>query len=198
MYNREFKSFYFLWQRECDVEYNNIFFHIVGHYMKYSAQYIRSQLAKYITKYIDTVQVVSGDFLQSKGLTVEDYLMHISQPGNRSDELVVYLVSRFCQKYIRVITRDGVWFTGKNTTLEDCHIVLVYLVRGTFCDTILKSAKPGFLVGNCQHHNLLTVIMCMTQNLHSGLLCHAGTPGPWVPTTLTIQIRGIGQFYGAS
>ena len=52
----------------------------MGHYMKYSAQYIRSQLAKYITKYIDAVQVVGGDFLQSKGLTVEDYLMHISQP----------------------------------------------------------------------------------------------------------------------
>ena len=36
---------------------------------------------------------------------------------------------------------------GKNTTLEDCHIVLVYLGGGTFCDTILKSAKPCFLVG---------------------------------------------------
>ena len=95
--------------------------------MKYSAQYIRSQLAKYITKYIDTVWVVSGDFLQSKGLTVEDYLMHISQPGNRSDELAVYLVSRCCQKYIGVITKDRVWFTGKNTTLEDCHIVFMYL-----------------------------------------------------------------------
>ena len=91
--------------------------------------------------------VVGGDFLQSKGLTVEDYLMHISQPSNRSDELAVYLVSRFCQKYIGVITKDGVWFMGKNTTLEDCHIVLVYLGGGTFCDTILKSAKPCFLVG---------------------------------------------------
>ena len=114
--------------------------------MKYSAQYIRSQLTKYITKYIDAVQVVGGDFLRSKGLTVEDYLMHISQPGNRSDELAVYLVSRFCQKYIGVITKDRVWFMVKNTTLEDCHIVLVYLGGGTFHDTILQSAKPCFLV----------------------------------------------------
>ena len=115
--------------------------------MKYSAQYIRSQLAKYITKYIDAVQVVSGDFLWSKGLTVEDYLMHISQPGNRSDKLAAYLVSRFCQIYIGVITKDGVWFMGKNTILEDCHIVLVYLGAGTFRDTIFKSAEPCFLVG---------------------------------------------------
>ena len=62
MYDWEFKYFYFLWQCECDVEYN-IFFHIVGHYMKYSAQYIRSQLAKYITTYIDAVRVVGGDVL---------------------------------------------------------------------------------------------------------------------------------------
>ena len=96
--------------------------------MKYSPQYIRSQLAKYITKYIDAVQVVGGDFLWSKGLTVEDYLMHISQPGNRSDELAVYLVSRFCQKYIGVIIKDGVWFMGKTTTtLEDLsHCVSVF------------------------------------------------------------------------
>ena len=39
------------------------------------------------------------------------------------------------------------WFTGKITTLEDCHIVLVYLGGGTFHYTILKSAKPCFQVG---------------------------------------------------
>ena len=116
--------------------------------MKYSADYIRAQLAKYITKYMDAVHVVSDEFLQSKGLTIKDYLLHISQPGNRSDELLVYLVSRFCQKYIRVITKDRVWFTGKNTSIADCHIVLVYLGGGdTYYDTKLKSAKPCRLVG---------------------------------------------------
>ena len=35
----------------------------------------------------------------------------------------------------------------KNTTLEDCHIVLVYLGGGTFRDTLLISAKPCFPVG---------------------------------------------------
>ena len=68
--------------------------------MKYSTEYIRAQLAKFITKYMDAVCMVSDEFLQGKGLTVEDYLLHISQPGNRSDELAIYLVSRFCQNYI--------------------------------------------------------------------------------------------------
>ena len=75
--------------------------------MNYTTEYIRAQLAKYIT-YMDAVQVVAGDFLKVTGLTVEAYLLHISQPGNRADELAIYLVSRFCQKYIGVITKDTV------------------------------------------------------------------------------------------
>ena len=81
----------------CDVEYNDIFFHIVGHHMTYTSEYIRAQLAKYITKYMDTVRVVAGDFLKAKGLSVEDYLLHISQPGNRADELAVYLFPDFAR-----------------------------------------------------------------------------------------------------
>ena len=75
---------------------------------------------------MDAVRVVSDDFLWGKGLTIVDYLLHISQTGTRSDELSVYLVSRFCQKYIAIITKDSVWFTGKNTSIADCHIVLVH------------------------------------------------------------------------
>ena len=62
---------------------------------------------------MDAVWVVTDEFLKAKGLTVEAYLLHISQPGNRADELTIYLVSRFCKKYIGVITKDAVWFTGK-------------------------------------------------------------------------------------
>ena len=138
---RIFKEFYFFQQCECDVECNDIFFHIVGHYTEYSGEYIRAQLTQYITKCMDAVWVVADEFLKAKGLTVKDYLLHISQPGNRADELAVYLVSRFCQKYIGVITKDAVWFTGKNTSIEDWHIVLVYQGGGTFCDTKPKAAK---------------------------------------------------------
>ena len=109
--------------------------------MNYTGEYIRAQLAKYITKYMDTAQVVAGDFLKAKGLIVEDYLLHISQPGNRADELTVYLISRFCQRYIAVITKDTVWFTRQDTSIEDCPIVLVYLGGGTFHDTKSKVGK---------------------------------------------------------
>ena len=49
--------------------------------MNYTGEYIRAQLAKYITKYMDTVWVVADDFLKAKGLTVKDYSLHISQPA---------------------------------------------------------------------------------------------------------------------
>ena len=62
---------------------------------------------------MDTVQVVTDEFLKAKGLTVEAYLLHISQPSNRADKLAIHLVSRFCQKYIGVITKDAMWFTRK-------------------------------------------------------------------------------------
>ena len=98
MYDQEYlNNFIFFWQCKCDVEYNDIFFHIVGHHMNYTGEYIRAQLAKYITKYMDAVRVIAGDFLKAKGLTVEDYLLHISQPGNRANELAIYLVSRFAR-----------------------------------------------------------------------------------------------------
>ena len=98
VYDQEYlNNFIFFWQCECDVEYNDIFFHIVGHHMNYTSEYIRAQLAKYITKYMDAVRMVASDFLKAKGLTVEDYLLHISQTGNRADELAIYLVSRFAR-----------------------------------------------------------------------------------------------------
>ena len=121
--------------------------------------------------------------MKAKGLTVKAYLLHISQPGNRAVELAIYLVLRFCQKYIGVITKDAVWFTRKNTLIEDCHIVLVYLGGGTFHDTKPKAAKcfrqlptPN-LPRECEEPES---DLCMTQNHHGGPLCHTGTPGPWV------------------
>ena len=153
--------------------------------MKYSGDYIRAHFTKYITKYMDAVRMVSEEFLWGKDLTIKDYLLHISQPGNRSDELSIYLVSRFIQKYIAVLIEDSVWFTGKNTSIADCHIVLVYCLGwgGTYHDPNLKVLN---LVGQWeyqghQHQDKnLTVVLCMNQNHHWGPQCHTCTPGLWV------------------
>ena len=63
------KNFLFFQQCDCDVGYNDIFFHIFGHYMKYSGDYIRVQLTKYVTKYMDAVRVIADEFLKGKRLT---------------------------------------------------------------------------------------------------------------------------------
>ena len=97
---------------------------------------------------MDSVHMVSEEFLWGKGLTIGDYLLYISQPGNRADELSIYVVSRFCQKYIAVITKDNVWFTRKNTSLEDCHIMLVYW-GGVLI--VILNLKVLNLVGQWEH-----------------------------------------------
>ena len=148
--------------------------------MNYISEYIRAQLAKYITKYMDAVQVVAGDFLKAKGLTVEDYLLHISQPGNRADELAIYLVSRFCQKYIAVITKDTVWFTRRDTSIEDCPIVLVYLGGGTFHDTKSKVGKCFRQLPTPMEHEESDSDFVYDPESPWGPMCHADTPGPWV------------------
>ena len=144
MYDREYLNTFF-WQCDCEVEYNDIFFHVIGHHMKYTANYIRAQLAKYITKYMDNVCMVSEELLQGKGLTIEDYLLYISQPGNRFDELSI------CQKYIGVIRKDSVWFTRKNASIEGCHIVLVYLGGGEGVLIVILNSKMLNLVGCWEH-----------------------------------------------
>ena len=92
----------------------------------------------------NTVCVV-GEFLWGKGLAIEDYLLHIRQPGNRSDELSVYLVSRFCQKYIRVITKDSVWFTGKIHQLQTG--ILCWCIWGGGILIVILNLKVPNLVG---------------------------------------------------
>ena len=62
--------------------------------MKRSALEIREHLVKYIKRYDRAVKYVGKDFLTRKGLTLEDYLDFMSVPGNRGDELSLYLAAR--------------------------------------------------------------------------------------------------------
>ena len=84
------------------------------------------------------------DFLTRKGLTLEDYLDFMSVPGNRGDELSLYLVARMCSKQVVVITKNDIWYTGKLDndeeafiSLDDVDLILVYLGKNVF-----RATKP--------------------------------------------------------
>ena len=140
------------------MEYNDLQFHILGHYMGCSAEYMRFQLVTYIQTYLKGVKIVGEGLLKAKGLAVEDFIGHISQPNNRGDKLSLYLLSRMVQKQLCVIGCDTIWHTSYSEAgtinVEDCHIILVYLGGGdTVRDTkLISHGKP--LPPSLKHKNV--------------------------------------------
>ena len=119
-------------------------FHCIGDMMKRSALEIREHLVKYIKKYDRAVKYMVKDFLTRKGLTLKDYLDFLSVPGNRGDELSLYLAARMCSKQVVVITKKDIWYTGKLDndeegfiSLDDVDLVLIYLGKNVF-----RTTKP--------------------------------------------------------
>ena len=112
--------------------------------MKHSTLEIREHLVKYIKRYNRAVKYVGKDFLTRKGLTLKDYLDFMSVPGNRGDELSLYLAARMCSKQVAVITKNDIWYTGKLDndeeafiSLDDVDLVLIYIGKNVF-----RATKP--------------------------------------------------------
>ena len=131
------------------MDYNDLQFHIVGHYVKCSTEYMQSQLIMYMQTYLKGVSIVGKKLLAAKGLAVEDFIVHISQP-NRGDELSLYLLARIIQKHLCVIRKNLVWYTSycedQQITVADCQIVIVYLWSGTVRDTkLIQTTGKGSL-----------------------------------------------------
>ena len=122
-----------------------------------SAEYMRFQLVTYIQTYLKGVKIEGEGLLKAKGLAVEDFIAHISQPNNCGDELSLYLLSRMVQKHLCVIDHDTIWYTSYSeagtTNVEDYHIVVIYLGGGTVRDTkqisVLRHIPPTL-----KHKNL--------------------------------------------
>ena len=143
------KKKFFFPQCNCSVDYDDLQFHIVGHYVHCSMEFMWSQLKSYMQTCISGVKIVGEKLLVSKGLAVKDYISYILQEHNRGDELSLYLMSRMIQKHVCVIGKNSVWYTScckdkdQEITVADCQIVLVYLGAGTVWDTkhIAAAAK---------------------------------------------------------
>ena len=108
MYDLEFQYIYIYFpQCECSFDYNDLQFHIMGHLMKCNALFLHQHLIKYINKYPEAVQYVGKTFLNGKGQKLQDYTAYMQQPGNRGDELSLYICARMCTKHIAVITKTS-------------------------------------------------------------------------------------------
>ena len=121
------------------MDYNNLQFHIMGHYVNCSTEYMWSQLIKYMQTYLKGVSIIGKKLLAAKGLAVEDFIAYILQLSNRGDELLLYLLARMIKKHLCVIRKNSVWYTSycedQQITVANFHIVLVYLGSWTVKDT---------------------------------------------------------------
>ena len=103
---------------------------------------MQATMAKYIQTNEDGIKIVSEEYLKCKGQTLNDYPEFIKVPDNKGNELAVHLLA--CMTYFKVII---ITKTGYRSTVVDCDIssadiVLLYLGKSMFRDTVPIPTTP--------------------------------------------------------
>ena len=89
-----------------------------------------------LQKKAEAVTSVAGDFLKHKGQTLADYLHFIRVPGNKGDELAIHILACMTNLKVVVVTKTRFWSTVMDSDPLSADVVLVYLGKSTFRDTV--------------------------------------------------------------
>ena len=108
----------------------------MGHNVEKDEAYMRATMVEYIEKEAEVVTSVAGDFLKHKGQTLADYLHFIRALGNKGDELVIHILACMTNLKVVVVTKTGFWSTVMDCDPISADVVLVYLGKSTFRDTV--------------------------------------------------------------
>ena len=109
---------------------------------------MQATMADYKENYSEGIKIIASDFLKCKGQTLEDYLDFIRVPGNKGDDLAVYLLACMANLNVVVVTKTGFWSTVMDCDLFSADVVLVYLGKSTFRDTTPIPSKPTPIPAN--------------------------------------------------
>ena len=93
-------------------------------------------MVEYIEKKAEVVTSVAGDFWKCKGQTLADYLHFIRAPGNKGDELAIHILACMMNLKVVVVTKTGFWSTVMDYDPLSADVILVYLEKSTFRDTV--------------------------------------------------------------
>ena len=126
------KNFYLLCKHTH--EYNNLIFHIFAHKFLpdlHGAEPEHNMLASlvlFIRMNYEEVNKIARSFLRWKGLTLDNYLKYMENPGNR-DELSVYLLAMMQGIHYCIITKNNIYYSMPNVmpSPSAVHMTLVYL-----------------------------------------------------------------------
>ena len=108
----------------------------MGHKVCKNEEYMWATVAEYIQTNVDGINIVAGEYLQQKGQTLDDYVEFIKVPGHKVNELSVHLLACMTNFKVIIVTRTGYWSTVDVCDISSADIVLVYLGKSTFRDTV--------------------------------------------------------------
>ena len=127
---------------------------------------MQSTMADYIEKNSASIKITAGDFLKCKGQTLEDYLDFIRVVAHKGHKLSVHLLACMTNLKVVVITKTRFWSTVIDCDVFSVDIVLVYLGKSTFRDTVPIPTKPTLILVNDQvnEHNVPEVPQVIDPN----------------------------------
>ena len=115
----------------------------MGHKVGRDKEYMWAIMAEYIQTNADGIKVVAADYLQWKGQTLDDYVEFIKVPGHKGDELSVYLLACMTNFKVIMVMKTGYWSTVDDCDVLSADIVLVYLGKSSFRDTVPIPTRIG-------------------------------------------------------
>ena len=108
----------------------------MGHNVEKDEAYMWANMVECIEKEAEVVTSVAGEFLKCKGQTLADYLHFIRALGNKGDELAIHILACMMNLKVVVVTKTGFWSTVMDCDPLSADVVLVYLGKSTFRDTV--------------------------------------------------------------
>ena len=119
---------------ECSFEYYDSIFYTFSHHYNLSTQEIQHWLVGYINEWQNFGVVGEHSkrhYLEQKRTHLAQWCWYIKENGNCTDELVLYLLSRICNKHISIICKDKVYYyhttPPEHSQPTDCDFMFVYL-----------------------------------------------------------------------
>ena len=82
------------------------------------------------------VYICSWRFFEAQGPTLADYLHFIRALGNKGDELAIHILACMTNLKVVVVTKTGFWSTVMGCDPLSADVILVYLGKSTFRDTV--------------------------------------------------------------
>ena len=108
----------------------------MGHKVEKDEAYMWAIMVEFIKKEAEALTSVAWNFLEHKGQTLADYLHFIRAPGNKGDELAIHILACMMNLKVVVVTKTGYWSTVMDCDPLSADVILVYLGKSTFGDTV--------------------------------------------------------------